>query len=245
MAIAIAVVPVTGAFASAQQMDPVDLALGKTYTVTSPIVDPAIMNVQQNWPDSGYQLTNGTVAPATLNHGWVGYEFQDSRTITINLEQVDTINQLSARFLQGAQWGVYGPERVLFDVSTDGTHWQQVADVSNPIPQNSSQVEAETIATPPLNITAQYVRIEFPVDVWTFVSQVAAMGEPGIQAGAARGMGNNAQTSRNLDYASDQTTGGAHHILLTYLLDSPTLNQKIYPWVLSPSQWLPQIACVF
>ncbi|MDA8206402.1 MAG: DUF4855 domain-containing protein [Thermaerobacter sp.] len=241
-AAAIAIVPLSGAFAEAGPAAPVDLALGKPYTVTSPIVDPQLATSQQNWPDSGYQLTNGNLATPGLNHGWVGYLSQDSRTITVNLGQVDTISSLSARFLQGAQWGIYGPERVLFDVSTNGQKWQRVADVTNPTPQSSSTVAAETIATGPLHVAAQYVRIQFPVDIWTFVNQIDAMGVPGVAAGTAAGEGNNAQISPNMGYAGYDRSGGAHHILLTYLLDPASVNPSVYPWILSPSQWLPQIA---
>ncbi len=219
-----------------------DLALGKPYTVTSPIVDPQLTAVQQNWPDSGYQLTNGNLATAGLNHGWVGYLSQDSRTITVNLGQVDTIRSLSARFLQAARWGIYGPERVLFDVSANGQKWQRVADVTNPTPQDSPTVATEVVSTGRLHVAAQYVRIQFPVDTWTFVSQLDAVGVPGVAAGTARAEGNNAGISPNMGYAGYDHSGGAHHILLTYLLEPAKLNPAVYPWVLTPSQWLPQIA---
>lgn len=241
-AAAISLVPITGVFAQSAGTAPIDLALGKPYTVTSPIVDPAIMASQQNWPDTGDQLTNGSTPSATLNHGWVGYLFQDSRTITVNLGQVDTLSSISARFLQAAQDGVYGPERVLFDVSTNGTAWQRVADVANPTPLDSRTMAAETLSTGALHVAAQYVRVEFPVDVWTFVSQIEVMGFPGITGHPAPSQGNNAGVSLNLGYAGYQRSGGAHHILLTYLLDPANLNRTIYPWILTPNEWLPQIA---
>ena len=95
-AMALVVFPTTMTWADNATPAPanVDLALGKPYTVTAGIPDSFFSN-RNVWKDPGGVLTNGQLANPNiflggqLNHQWVGYGYQDNRTITVNLGQVD------------------------------------------------------------------------------------------------------------------------------------------------------------
>lgn len=226
----------------------VDLALGKPYTVAAGIPD-AFFSTQNVWKDSGSVLTNGQFANPNIfsggqdNHQWVGYSHQDNRTITLNLGQVDTVHSISQDFLNSPGYGVFLPERAIFSVSTNGTDWQRIADVPSPVPISTKTVESVAFQTQNLNISAQYVRIQFPVDVFVFSDEIQVMGQPGIQSGSKPAVPANSplQNTPAAGYASISQTNGVNDLLLTPLWLSANYNQTVFPWNLTTSQWLPMI----
>jgi hypothetical protein len=220
----------------------VDLALNQPYTVTLPMQEDQLQQIEEaNWPNLG-QLTNGQSAAPGLNHGWVGFYRQDDRTITVNLGRVDTVHTLNEDFLQGLAWGITVPENAIFSVSINGTNWQRVGDVMAPVALSEPTAESVLYQVSGLNIQAQYVRVQFPTDGWVFSDQIQAIGNPGVQLGSVQPVPTPGQWAPDLGYANLAESGGVNDLLVAPLWLAPNYNQTTYPWNLTPSQWLPMVA---
>ena len=239
--------PATAFRSSSSTTQPdVNLALGKPYTVTYGIPDTFFHNRNAVWHDVGGILTNGQYANPNIfyggfNHQWVGYGYQDSRTVTIDLGQVDTVHAVTADFLNAPQYGVFLPLRVIFSVSNNGTDWQRVGNLPSPVPVSTSSTEPVMWKDTGLNIQARYVRVQFPVAVDVFTDEIQVMGQPGVTGGATVPVNTPHQVAPNLGYANLSQTNGVNDLLLTPLWLSANFNQKIFEWNLTPQQWLPLI----
>jgi hypothetical protein len=118
----------------------VDLALGKSYTTSTPVPDPLFSSEQASWfPHVNGVLTDGQFATPqfyepdwSVNPNWQTFELQDDASATIDLGQVDTLHQITQDFMNDPMDGVYLPEHVIFSVSLDGQHWQRVGNVTRP-----------------------------------------------------------------------------------------------------------------
>ncbi len=223
-----------------------NLALGKPYSVSYGIPDTFFHNRNATWHDTGGVLTNGQYANPNIfyggfNHQWVGYAYQDSRTITVDLGQIDTVHAITADYLNAPQYGVFLPLRVMFSVSNNGQDWQQVGNLPSPVPVSSSTTTSVQWKDSGLNIQARYVRIQFPVTVDVFTDEIQVFGQTGIGGGVPAPINTPRQTSPNLGYASLAQTHGVSDLLLTPLWLGANFNQQIYPWNLTPQQWLPLI----
>jgi len=77
----------------------------------------------------------------------------------VNLREPRTISRVSADFLQTIGSWIFLPERVVFEVSTDGEHYQPLAEVARQAEERAGGTFAETFATDFAPLEARYVRV--------------------------------------------------------------------------------------
>lgn len=165
-----------------------NLAQGKPYTVSSTVFDSRNAAYETTFPDDGTKLTDGVVGPAGWwgNGPWVGYLRQDYREIVVDLGAEQTIHKLSAHFLQDRAAGIRFPQEVSFAVSDNANAWANLGTVATDTPLSVSGARVQEFKVEGLNITGRYVRITFPTDVWVFLSEIQAWGQPGRLPGAQK-----------------------------------------------------------
>lgn len=225
------------------QGPPVNLALDRPYTVTAPISDPLFEKYQQAYPDTGGLLTNGKFGSTSeLHSGWVGFSYQDSRTVDINLGRVGTVESITANFLNDTGAGVFLPPRVVFSVSLDGRTWQRVGDQAPPIPVTSIATGAVNYQVSGVLIRARYVRVQFAVTVSTFIDEIQVNGRPGVIRGSRAPITTPDQNQTTIGYATTAQAGGVHNVLLAPVYLGSSYNQTKIPWNLTAAQWLPMVA---
>lgn len=220
-----------------------NLALHRGYTVTNPVNDPLFVATEQSgsWGDKGGELTDGQVGTVPPVPGqWVGFSHQLMRTITINLGNEDTVAQIIAHFAQSQQGGITVPPEVTFLASTDGKAWHSLGASPSPVSPTNTQAQVVPIELSGLNVTARYIRLEFPVAVWAFLSDIQVMGYPGVVHAARPSQTAAPAPAADRGYLTPAQSGGVGHMLLTYLGPLPSTGS--YAWQLTPQQWLPLIS---
>jgi len=127
-------------------------------------------------------LTDGYIgSSATFGDGqWQGYNHGGSRTIVIDMGQVNTVRQIQERFIHYPSAGIYFPRWVTYALSLNDTDWANVGTVNTSIPLSTSRVETQTYMLSGLNYQARYVKMTFPVDVWVFADEFQVFGDLGI-----------------------------------------------------------------
>ncbi|MCP4378392.1 MAG: discoidin domain-containing protein [bacterium] len=104
-------------------------------------------------------LSDGKISePDHASDLWLGFLGDDLKAV-IDLGKPQPIRQLSGRFLQSIALGIYLPRKVVFEVSTDGKKFVQVASVALKDVEKGGDTKVHTVTTPSLKATARYVRI--------------------------------------------------------------------------------------
>jgi hypothetical protein len=230
----------------------VNLALGKSYTVSTPITDPLLSTDESNWfPSHPGILTDGKNAQPVFypihwiaNPDWDIFMDQNSRSIVVDLGKTDTVHKITADFLNDPANYTFLPPHAILSVSIDGTHWERVGDVTPPVPLTAQATENVLYAQDHLNIQARYVRLDFSTDDNVAVDEIQVLGQPGVQPGAKRPHETPHQIARSAGYATLKQSGGVNDMLLTPLWLSSNYDQSRYPWNLTAKQWLPMIAYI-
>ncbi len=218
-----------------------NLALGKPYTVTNPVNDAVFLSSERGgpWADKGGQLTNGKIGPIPMLPGsWVGFTRQLMRTVTVDLQERDTVQTVTAHFAQDPRAGVTVPVAVTVLGSDDGASWHLLGTVQSPVAPSAPGPQAVAI-TWKGKVTARYIRLEFPVAVWALASDITVSG---IQGPSAQGLPPRLQPAPqpDLGYLSPRAAGGVGSMLLCYL--GPLSPTGPHTWRLTSAQWLPLIA---
>ncbi len=167
-----------------------NLVLGKNYSVSLP--------PNSNYPDSGNELTDGRFGGTDYRteqwqaHAGSDYPDERSRTITFDLGANKSIGTIRAHFLQDKGPGIYFPQNVTFSVSSDGESWSTLATVTPPPAQDAASTEfvgwsGITDGVPGEagadKVSARYVKVEFPVNVWVFLDEIEVLGIDGHAGG--------------------------------------------------------------
>jgi len=182
--------------------------IGNTTTVKAMVIDgaghrsrvaEAIFRKRSNdWKvvsNSGYstQYTGGgdegivDTIRGTANFAsgeWQGYQGKTFEAV-IDLRRETEIKEVGAGFLQSARSWIWMPDRVEFDVSTDGLSFTKVADFKPAFPQEEMNPAVRDFVRPIPTTRARYVRIrahnfgKIPAwhpgaggDPWIFVDEV-------------------------------------------------------------------------
>jgi len=208
------------ALADTSSTSDVDLALHRSYMVTTPIVDSMMHGWELQFPDDGTKLTDGVIGPNSwgLNGPWVGYLRQDKHDVTVDLGNQQTIHMLDAWFLQDNGSGIRFPQTVTFQVSNNGSAWETVGTTNTAIPLSDRNVQKQKFEVEGLHVAARYVRYEFYTNVWVFLSEVEAWGQPGVQTGASNLVpkSTDAQPTQGYPLANSQAVGNARAQVLIY-----------------------------
>lgn len=182
--LAISLVPAAG-FAQPAHSEPdgglVNLALGKSYTLETPYPrDSHFSTVEAAHPDdTGRQLTDGEYGGTTFsNKAYVGSIWQGSRIVTIDLEQVSTIQEISVNVLQDLPVGIFFPKQVQFSISHNGKVWEKLDTVNNEISTTEKGPLTQKLTLQGVNKVARYVKAEITVDSWVFMDEIEVWGTP-------------------------------------------------------------------
>lgn len=169
-----------------QSPEPVNLAAGLAYELSAP--------PSTTYPDSGGELTDGKYAGLSFSDSkWQGHLRGMERTVTFDLQQLQSISSVKAHFMQDSRSGIHFPQSVTITVSENGTTWGTLAEIESSIPlyetgpsaltQNyvwDGSIDGLPKGNPNANmVTARYVKIHFTTDVWVFLDEIEIWGVNG------------------------------------------------------------------
>ena len=89
---------------------------------------------------------------------WQGYQSQDFAAI-IDLQTETEIHQLGGSFLQVARSWIWMPTQIMFETSTDGVNFTQVANIKTDVPPEEMTAIIKTYQTDITPTKARYVRV--------------------------------------------------------------------------------------
>ncbi|WP_158289476.1 DUF4855 domain-containing protein [Paenibacillus flagellatus] len=163
---------------------PTNLAAGLSYSVSAP--------PSATYPDAGNELTDGSYAATVLSSpGWQGHLRGMSRTVSFDLQQLKSVSEVKANFLQNNGSAVYFPMKVTVSVSKDGTEWGTLAEIESRIPTHDPAKRTQAYAwngavdgLPRGNphadmVLARYVNVTFTTDDWVFLDEIEIWGVDG------------------------------------------------------------------
>ncbi|MCL6516922.1 DUF4855 domain-containing protein [Alicyclobacillus sp.] len=192
-------------------------------------------DVQGQYDSTFTRMEQTYGAPLTGGDGWRGFLRQGGRTITVTLPQACSLGTISIQMEQNARSGIYYPSQV--DVSANvGGSWVKLGTVRPVIPPTDRRRTTYTFRVNAGGITAQQVRISFPVQVWVFARHLTISGmaagagsaSPSPVSGSTPGM------QQPLSPA-DPRSRGIRNMLLAYTGDHGTAGT----W--TPSDFLPMV----
>ncbi|MBE3554289.1 MAG: DUF4855 domain-containing protein, partial [Thermicanus sp.] len=199
----------------------INLSLKKPYTVTIEWEDSYFHKLENDYPDSGMELTDGVYGTLDWKNGsnpWVGFLRQGGRWITIDLGEVRTIHSLSLDFLQRLEAGITVPEYVRYEVSLDGENWFEVGKVDTTVGSWEARPDSDPFLLKGLHVNARYVRAYFPTSVLHFIDEFAVYGEPKADPKGKQATAKIKQESSYRGYLRPyRTPERVHNLLLHYV----------------------------
>jgi Domain of unknown function (DUF4434)/F5/8 type C domain len=144
---------------------PVDLALHKPYNASTPAHD--------NYPDTaGTELTDGQLGTTDfLSPAWQARLGTDGYDFTIDLGSVQTVHEVTSRWLQVTAAAIILPAKVSYSVSSDGQTFAPVGAAPACAASQDDQVKEYSIRDLH-DVQARYVRVEVSPDAaWTFTDE--------------------------------------------------------------------------
>ncbi len=134
-----------------------------------------------HYPDDGLRLTDGIVAATFTRQHVVGWDDGQPKTITVDLGVAKLIRGVTVWSLRGGQYGIFAPEQVNVEVSTDGHNWTGVgsAERADGGEDGNECVPApyRVVTTADRLLRARYVRVRIrPARGWSMVSEVEVDG---------------------------------------------------------------------
>lgn len=246
-AIALTAAMIMGALAPpADAEETHNLAADAPYTVTVGVPDATDAEAQEEtYPDPGGALTDGTSAGDEFTDpGWVGYLRQSSRTITLDLGGLQTIESLSTDFLFYPSAAVYLPATVRYSLSTNGTTWRTAGRVDGDNVGIETGHRSVGLSIDPT--LARFVRVTFDVNGWGFADEITVQGKDGRTSGARPPTGpkddpDGETCSPDATYLPQGTpeVGGVENAFLAYTYDTKSENGEVGTW--RPESLLPVI----
>lgn len=147
-----------------------EFAGGATYQVVEYSPDPGFSGTEKKGypgPADGLASTSET---------WTGFFRQGGRDITVDLKSTRPVSKISLEFQQDAGSGIYFPKYLDCSISADGKEWYHLGQVSHSIAPSDPTVQSKDfmLTFPP--VTARYVKLSFPVDVFVFARHLSIQG---------------------------------------------------------------------
>ncbi|MGZ9584372.1 DUF4855 domain-containing protein [Paenibacillus marinisediminis] len=165
-----------------QDLQLVNLALNKNYTIETPYpVDTLFGKTESTHADdTDKQLTDGEYGGTVFsNKAFIGRLWQGSRIVTLDLGEVATIQEIYLNVLQDNKNGIFFPESVGFSLSADGKKWQQLEDGRSTKPTTDNGPLTQKIGITNIDRSARYVKLDIPVSSWLFMDELEVMGTHG------------------------------------------------------------------
>ncbi len=160
-----------------------NLALGKSVTIETHIANDRSYNEVER-TDSPEVLTDGIYRAADYGDtGWMKFYRATGRTLTVDLEQICTVERVFTRFMQNSVAGIVAPKRISVYTSCDRTNFVKAEIISGgespfaPSFGSENHIAEYDIRLTP--IRARYVAISFDVTVNSFVDELEIYGNIG------------------------------------------------------------------
>lgn len=152
-----------------------DWAPQSPYKIKADVPDAAFQEME-------YKSYSGPIDGLTSkSEGWTGFFRQGGRTLTVDLGEPKPISQISLEFRQDSKMGVYLPQYMDVHISSNGNSWGRLGRIHHAIPASEPQINRNFGLIFP-EVSARYVKIYFPVDVWAFARHLSIAG-PASSAG--------------------------------------------------------------
>lgn len=142
----------------------------------------ATYSVIQLAPDKGFSETEKKSYPgpadglASKSDTWTGFFRQGGRDITVDLKQARPVTKISFEFEQEAESGIYFPKNMDCSISMDGKAWYRLGQVRHNIDPSNTTVLSKNFTLTFQPVTARYVKLSFPVDVFVFARHLSITG---------------------------------------------------------------------
>ncbi|GIP35051.1 DUF4855 domain-containing protein [Paenibacillus sp. J2TS4] len=230
---ALTVVPAVGLSQSAipDNENLMNLALGKSYTLETPYPrDPHFSNVEAAHKDeAGKKLTDGEYGGTTFSSGkYVGSIWQGSRIVTIDLEQISTVQDISVSVLQDLPVGIFFPKQVRYSISRNGKTWENLDTVHNEISTTETGPLTQKLTLRGINKVARYVKLEVAVDSWMFMDEIEIWGTPDRSGRPLTPSPQGPKDKIKYPQSGTEQTGGIGHEVLIYTGE----------WAYEPADWI-------
>ena len=138
---------------------------------TSRVVEATFSRIPNNWSvkiDSSYSrqytaggdqgLIDGIRGTVNFTSDWQGYQGQDF-IATVDLQKQTIVSKVGGGFLQAARSWIWMPTHIEFEISDNGSDWQEVADIKTDVAQGDMEPKIRDFQTPIKPTEARYVRI--------------------------------------------------------------------------------------
>ncbi|PYI53992.1 DUF4855 domain-containing protein [Paenibacillus flagellatus] len=207
---------------------PVNLALGKPYTLEYPYApDPYFGTFEKSHADdTGKQLTDGEYGGTVFsNKAYVGQLWQGSRSVTIDLEAPSTIESIALNVLQDIPVGIFFPREVTFSISNNGQAWERLDAVPSSVSTTAKGPLTQKMQKNGIHKTARYVKLDIPVDSWLFMDEIEVVGTPGASGDPVVPSPQGPKGDRG--YPSPQAAGMRNQVLIF-----------TGEWQYQPSDWI-------
>lgn len=197
-----------------------------TFIQSTGAPDNVFTKLQGKYQPAGNSLSN----PAK----WAGFLRQGGRNITFHLGSQTYISSVSLSFESNAQTGIHWPSYIHVLTSPDAHTWYLLNSGQDTVTKNNN-IETITVSSPS-PVTANYIKIIFPVIGWAFAGQlhIWASPTPGYQQQSAPIVVPGKSVS-SIGYLPATSLGNARHILLVYT----GANGKLGHW--SVQDYLPML----
>lgn len=208
----------------------VNLALNKPYTLETPY--PADLHfgpTEQSYPDeTGRSLTDGVYGSTVFSDkAYVGRLWQASRTVTIDLEQTSSVEEIRVHTLQDLPVGIYFPEAIAFSISVNGHAWKDLGETASNLPTTTAGPVKQVYSKKEGGTEARYVKVTIPVETWAFFDEIEVIGHRG-KGGKLIPTPNGPKPDRGYPRQGSAQTGGIRHEVLIYSGE----------WQYQPSDWI-------
>ncbi|EPZ44141.1 MULTISPECIES: DUF4855 domain-containing protein [Alicyclobacillus] len=141
-------------------------------------------------PDSTFSQNEAAYRqPVTSKTGWLGFNHQGGRYITVKFGRSVDVRHIEITAMQNQSMGVYYPDYVQFQFEQDGT-WYSAGNRYSAIPQSGQKSTTQTYAwDSDTGIEADAIRLYIPVGVWVFVRGLDVKGSTSAVGSAANTLG--------------------------------------------------------
>lgn len=209
------------------------ISTGSPYLVVPTALDRELVETQKaNYPDQdGKELTDGVLAPGGsgfTHEAWQGWAKQDRHIVTVDLQEVCMVTEVSGRFFNFPGAGIYFPEKISVSTSLDGENWEEPQTAMNKFVINSNIGASREIGLELEEpVRARFVQLEVYVNDWCFIDEVFVKGERLSEVSADQVIGLEEIVSRRLGLLGDDSkvgwpqpgtskVGSARHIALMF-----------------------------
>ncbi|MFS0557593.1 DUF4855 domain-containing protein [Brevibacillus sp. 179-C9.3 HS] len=144
----------------------VNIAPGSYTSVTTfGTPDSYFQELEKQYPGP----VGGLVTPT---EDWTGYHRQFGRKVTVELDEAKPLERVALTFKQQKTSGITMPEYMEVEVSRDGKVWSYAGRAVHDVSAKEDKLVTRTLSVTLPDVNTRYVRVSFPVKVFTFARQL-------------------------------------------------------------------------